>query len=459
MKIIYTFVLIISCFYSSSLFAQTKYGDGSLRLESDVTLDWNSSQKSFTPRDSSVYEFDNKDRMVKRHKFIYDPTNKVWISDLIHIEQFDARGNQITYTDSFTNPSKISNRYKQQTNYNNQDQEIYVLESQWNVSKSVWEPTERSNTSYQGSGIEDTEIVEEYNPSKSVWFYSVRRIYTTKPSGDRFYYKDVYDTLKKTWINDYYVYDGVDANGVKDTTIYQRYNTVTKVWENSQKFTYRYDAQKRYLGNFAYNWVSNAWQPDRRNTYILMPDGQTQDYLFENWNSSKKALLNYSRQRYAYNGKGWQLSDSTELWNIANSVWEKDSRRVMSYLNSGYLDQTVASKYIQTTSTWAVSALTRYHYKSNPLSVKSISNAGSFTIYPNPAQDHVVIQSFGIEFDQCVISIYDISGKQVMGGYSIPPDSFGALEIDLNQAMLTHGTYYVEIRSDRILKRIPLMIK
>lgn len=459
MKLIYTFVLIATCFYSSDVFSQTKYGDGSLRLESDVTLDWNSSQKSFTPRDSSVYELDAKGRMVKRHKFIYDQTAKVWNSDLIHIEQFDARGNQITYTDSFTNPAKIGNRYKQLTNYNSKDQEIFTLQSQWNVSKSAWEPTFRETTTYNGLGQVETDLGERYNPVKSVWFTTLRRLYTTKSSGDNFYYKDIYDTLKKVWVNEFYIYNSVDANMVPDTTLYQKYNTVTKIWENYQKFTYRYDAQKRYLGNFAYNWVSNAWQPDRRNTYILMPDGQTQDYLFENWNSSMKALLNYSRQRYAYNGKGWQLSDSIELWNIANSVWEKDSRRVMRYLSSGYLDQSVTSKYTQATSIWTVSTLTRYHYSSNPVSVKAITKAGSFTIYPNPAQDHVVIQSSGVEFDHCLISIYDVSGKQVMGGYSAQADSFGALDIDLEQAKLKRGTYYLEILSDRFMDRIPLMIK
>jgi hypothetical protein len=458
MKLNYTILLIVTCFFGSSL-AQTKYGDGSLRLESDVSLDWNSTQNSYTLKDSNVYEFDAMGKMIRRHKLIYDQTSKQWISDLIHIEQFDSRGNQITYTDSFTNPTKLGNRYKQITQYNNQDQETFTLQSKWNVTKSAWEPTFRETTTYNASGQVETDLGERFNPVKSDWFISLRRLYTTKSSGDNFYYKDIYDTAKKAWINEFYIYNSVDANMVQDTTLYQKYNTITKVWENYQKFTYRYDAQKRYLGNYAYNWVNNTWQPDRRNTYILLPDGQTKEYLFESWNSTQKALLNSSRQSYTYNGKGWLLSDSTELWNVTNSRWEMDTRRVQSYLTSGYLDQTISAKYNLTSSVWNNTTLTRYHYKSNPVSIKTKSINKQFNIYPNPAQNKFSIQSDVNAFEVCSVNIFDFTGKQVSPTLVRQTDASGEIEIDLSSYSLCNGTYFVEIHSTRGVGRMPLIVK
>ncbi len=67
-------------------------------------------------------------------------------------------------------------------------------------------------------------------------------------------------------------------------------------------------------------------------------------------------------------------------------------------------------------------------------------NEASFTIYPNPASEQINIQN-NIELTNSVITIYDLSGKQVKSstGSTIPPNS------SMNISDLNSGIYIIEI--------------
>jgi len=89
------------------------------------------------------------------------------------------------------------------------------------------------------------------------------------------------------------------------------------------------------------------------------------------------------------------------------------------------------------------------------LGTTKMQNQG-IQIFPNPAKDKVFINLQELSFEQPVISIYDLQGKQVLQSSSA--DAFAGI-VQLGVSDLERGIYLVEVQAGDSILTEKLLIK
>jgi hypothetical protein len=453
---------LLFIFSTVSLKAQKNYGDGTLILKSSLANTWDLNSSKFVPEDSNDFVFNSADLMTWQFENRYDPNLSKWTPNYILKNEYDSRGNNTLYVDSFLLPAEFDNRFKGTYAYNNDNNETLHYQSEWNTSKSDWEYYERGTTTYTGTGKESVDFREEYDAVKATWVNSVRRTYTYNGSDQlQFYIKEVWDLNANTWVNDYKILYFLNAKNYTDSMIYERFNKATQKWDKDDKFIYTFNASNEMLTNTTLDWVNNAWQPVRKNTYTYLADGQRLNYLYQEWDNATKALAPVSQTAYAYNAKNWLMLDSFMNWNKAGSKWELVSRNKHTYNANGYETSTIAEKYNSASSLWNNSTQVFYRYaakQGNSLN-KNPELTDVFTLFPNPANDEINLMVANSNWDKYSVSLMDSRGVSVCKLISSEPVPSSGFKIKLSNLGLAPGLYFVNITSEKGNTSLPLMIQ
>jgi hypothetical protein len=82
----------------------------------------------------------------------------------------------------------------------------------------------------------------------------------------------------------------------------------------------------------------------------------------------------------------------------------------------------------------------------------SNDNPEEIIVHPNPAQSFVMIR-LPIQYDNYLIKITDTQGRSVLTTYAT-----NRREIDLNIETLARGVYFIQIRSEQLIKTVKLII-
>ncbi|MEP7197562.1 MAG: T9SS type A sorting domain-containing protein [Saprospiraceae bacterium] len=455
--------LFIILAFNSLAKAQTDYGDGTLQLNSSYSADWNSAQLDYTPRDSNSFSYNSKGLQTQIYTWQFDPTGQTWNPYFVNLQDYDVRNNLVSYIDSFLTAAEVENSYKVTYKFNSNDQEIQNIQSYWSTANSDWYIQERATTSYNADGQESLDLRESYEPISGKFINSILRTYTYGSQKNLEYYlKDVWDPNSSSWVNDYKVlfYSHL-ANNYTDSFIIQKYNSTLKVFENQSKFSYTYDGSNRLLTNSAFNWTLNTWVPERYQIYTYQLDGQVKEYIYQEWDPNSQKLINKQRLSYNYNGNNWLTADYNETWDTTNLSWQFYRKTTHEYNTQGYEIIRNELNFNIIASAWDPGTNFRYHYITKPIvNVKSVSSEiTDFSIYPNPASKNITISSVSNFSNIISISIFNSIGSELarLTSKQLPLNS--QLNFDLSNYGLNSGLYYLVLRSQDKLTRLPLVIK
>lgn len=453
---------MMSMVLPNALMAQTKYGDGTLTLTSELVSDWNAGSSQYVPRDSSDYTYNTSGKMTYRFQKQYNPLTSTWTPYLIQQRTYNGKGNMVYYLDSFLTTDRLNSRYKEIYEYNSSDLEILYLASTWNASTNNWVYSSRTTMTYTTAGKEATDLREKYDAQKGVWFNSAR--YTSTYDGsDRllFTLKELWDTSTKVWNLNIKIFDYLNSKGYLDSFVYQTYNKAASNWEYTEKHAYTYDGSNRTLSHTSLLWKNGTWQPRERFSYTYTGDGQNKGYLYETWDTKTNAYVGNTATNYAYSAKNWLSSDSTSSWNAGKSSWEMTFKSLYAYLSSGYQSAHHTLKYNIPSMNWMDYSQKLYRYKAlqgagaKPTPQKDLK----FILYPNPAKNTVTLRTAHESRDRYEISLFNLMGENLgvlEHNTFLKPDG---IRMDLNNLSLAPGMYLIQVSGGDQIARLPLWIK
>jgi len=89
----------------------------------------------------------------------------------------------------------------------------------------------------------------------------------------------------------------------------------------------------------------------------------------------------------------------------------------------------------------------------NPAGTGNSREVSDFMLFPNPTSDYFFIQSSDNNIGDCMLTIYDVSGRVVLKGFSCEENFM------YNVSHLKQGVYFVEIKSDNNNRQIRKLLK
>jgi hypothetical protein len=133
----------------------------------------------------------------------------------------------------------------------------------------------------------------------------------------------------------------------------------------------------------------------------------------------------------------WYFGDSTSLVGVGNPmhIYADTGMYVISMVimpPPGYCGASVYSDTI-----WVVMRDTTDKDTTNRIKHNPVFSEKGIKVYPNPAQDEVSIFS---EKTNCTLSLYDATGKQILGDVQV----FAGVETKLSTKNLPEGVYFVK---------------
>lgn len=123
----------------------------------------------------------------------------------------------------------------------------------------------------------------------------------------------------------FYTYN---VNNKATEEIFQSFNIVSSMFENSERIVYSYNASGDIEKTEDYIWTTGAWVPDSRTNIMytggLLTSGISENFIGGAWVNSFKSTINYNP-----NNTIDEIID--EEWNTSSTMWELDQRYLFTY--------------------------------------------------------------------------------------------------------------------------------
>lgn len=213
---------------------------------------------------------------------------------------------------------------------------------------NVWEPTDRTTSTYDGSNRETQTLNQDYR--NGAWVDTSRTVSTY--GADFFPTESLYQNfVAGTWTNESRTL--TSRSGTNLVTVDQDWNGTA--WVNTDRTTLPYESYRSFY---------EAFEPVSIDLFALYADpaviqAQYFDVLEETWNGS--AWVNDTRSTATRDGQGRALTRFLERWN--GTAWAADNRDTLTYTN-GRLSRTTSWDY-STVPTGELDTITNYTYDGN----------------------------------------------------------------------------------------------
>ena len=242
--------------------------------------------------------------------------------------------------------------------------------------------------------------------------------------------------LGSGWEN--YMKEVYDYNGDQSTVLYYEWNGTT--WSTLELYTYTY-------GNGTIELViqymqGGAWQNDERQLITLNFDEKVEEVVVQKWNGS--SWDNYERTTYVYED-GVFTSKDINVWTAED--WESQYHFVYDYDGNGNAILGECSYFdgenwgpddndIEMAYGYSANSNDYYGWRVEVeyvdlTGVNENSQAGSFLVYPVPAQDEIYIEAEGFQKAE----IYSLTGQKLVE----------SLRDKMNVSTLSSGIYVMKV--------------
>lgn len=404
---------------SYSTYAQT-------RLHSSSYYRYYATSQSFTPEDSTRYEyqgtrksdFDNfltDFNADKTLKFYYDPSTNQYEESARNYNSYDNNGNVTLHATFFVNggvqqDTNTRSEYKYDAN-----NRIIERSDYRKYSATSWEGLAKINYTYNSQGDINETIQEKWDLNTKSWQNNARTVYTYTAS--KLTEELTYDWDGSAWR--LFARDTYHYNGNNPDSIYtEYYNILASQWEYSSLDVNSYTSSNDNdtSTHHTYNKLQSIWEPSSRYLYTYDNSHNILTWITQKFVSGN--FENDTKQQTTYNTNNLRTFSETEKWN-------KQSGKFEFYEGS-------------------ISASSRLYWYYEPVTADvndPISN-NSIAIYPNPASSNIHIQ---MELPQgnglLDFAIYSQEGKQMRFWHE--PYSGGLYSRAIDVTDIPNGLYII----------------
>ena len=217
-------------------------------------------------------------------------------------------------------------------------------------------------------------------------------------------------------------------------------------------------------------WDGSEWAPQNRSRHIYGNTAQLDSLLIDtytgsNWEHTQRVIYSYDGQgrlikilRQELIAGQWEndfLEDYTYEGNfqtIFNRDWLgilwENRARFTSLIEDGNTINTVS--YVWDAGNWEKRDSAYYFFSEISGTGRPLQFDGTFTLYPNPVESTVNIQSHDVDLSDIKINVYNSTGAEVNVNYDLK-----ATNVELKTNLIPSGYYYVQISQGNHVKTIP----
>ena len=217
-------------------------------------------------------------------------------------------------------------------------------------------------------------------------------------------------------------------------------------------------------------WNGSEWAPQNRSRHIYGNTAQLDSLLIDtytgsNWEHTQRVIYSYDGQgrlikilRQELIAGQWEndfLEDYTYEGNfqtIFNRDWLgilwQNRARFTSLIEDGNTINTVS--YVWDAGNWEKRDSAYYFFSEISGTGRPLQFDGTFTLYPNPVESTVNIQSHDVDLSDIKINVYNSTGAEVNVNYDLK-----ATNVELKTNLIPSGYYYVQISQGNHVKTIP----
>ena len=264
-------------------------------------------------------------------------------------------------------------------------------------------------------------------------------------------------------------------NGAKKVLTATSQIWLVAIWQNASMQTNTYNGSGFLINSLFQTWLVSTWQNSSRTKYTNNVNGTVNIDTMQIWDGVS-TWKNSERSTFTYTGSNKVLTDATDTLRAGN--WAQYTKETNTYDGSGFLTNSLNQRWdaVSTTykndtqsnytnntngtpsvvifqqwdgvSAWVNSERLTYTYEP-PTRVPELKSDQSFTVYPNPAGDQILVKG-NISIDGSTYSITDQTGKLVLKGKLINQN--GTIDI----SALANGIYFLRIgeKNQNVIKVI-----
>jgi len=382
------------------------------------------------PEFKDSYEYD-KGQVATYFYWKWNSAIEQWVISQKSEYTHDAQGNTTSrmgyFWDNYSNQWDID--YKYEVMYDAQDNVISSVEYDWNSSLNQWVPSDKFEYTYGSNQAIRT--WHKWDSDMNQWKLYGKFEYTYDEQGNELLdIGIVWDSDLNEWMTPGYKYENTyDAHGNQILRVYYEFNSDLNQLVESEKYEYTYDAQDNRTSVVGYEWDIdlNQWVQyfKNKNEYTYDAQGNQTSRMGYYWDNYLNQWVKGDKYEYTYD-LSYFSSDVISVTETGTVLWN---------VNGNIVTREKYYRWDESLSDWEEGHTHNYYYSEAKTGI-SEHVASTVTIYPNPAQ-----HTLHIESSEAVeqVSVYDISGRELMQ-VANPAQS-----IDIST--LANGIYLVKVRT------------
>jgi len=311
-------------------------------------------------------------------------------SDSLWEEVINGKKYTDTYYDWDSNSSKWIPNGKQETTYNNSDQDILEEYYNFNVGDSSWTLVYRGEYTYDSNNNQildikynwDDELNKLINYEKSINAYDDRNNEILHESYE-------WDIETSSWVGSRkYVY-AYDHNNNPDnnensklksnisipTNVYNNkilsasylWDSNISDWIGKNKYEYAFDSNNNKILDASYSWDSNIsdWVGQQKNEYAFDYNNNEILYAEYSWDSNTSDWIGDYKNEYIYDSNNNSILEAEYSWDYNTSNWVGDGKTEYEYDSNNSIILQINYYWDSNISDWNYDSKREYTYDSN----------------------------------------------------------------------------------------------
>jgi hypothetical protein len=244
-----------------------------------------------------------------------------------------------------------------------------------------------------------------------------------------------------------------------DSIVGYEYDDITAQLLPYSLYKYTYDANNNVISEIYSEWdtSTNSWINSSKYEYTYDANNNVTSEIYSYWDTSTTSWINYYKYEYTYDTNNNVTSEIYSLWDTSTTSWIFADKDEYTYDLTVSIDNVLAPYNMYVGSNNPILSYFNYNYNGSDfvLDMKEIyyysdiTGINEFTddynvsIYPNPANDYLMINTTINE--NLKIEIYTIRGQSVMSTECT--NNISQMRIDISQ--LPAGIYFIRIANNQ----------
>ena len=261
-----------------------------------------------------------------------------------------------------------------------------------------------------------------------------------------------------------------DANNNMISEIYSYWDNSINDWVVSEKYEYNYDVDNNMISVIYCYWDTgiNDWVVSGKYEYTYDANNNMISEIYSYWDNSINDWIFSAKYEFSYDANNNMISEIYSAWDNSINDWKFYEKYEFTYdlgvnitaivapewyynfLESPCYNKLLTYTYYVWDGADFISKGIATFYYSDIVGINEAIDNSFLTIYPNPANDYLMINTQSINNDE--IQIFNAFGQNVMiveSLHNVPQQ-----RIDISQ--LPAGIYFIRISNDvnNITKKI-----